>query len=71
MKHTLIKTIIINRVVEMISKTYKITLDEARDMFYRSKTSDLLDDDETGLYGESPLYVFSVFQQLNEKQLGS
>ena len=53
-------------VVEMIAKHYRISLDEARDMFYCSETIDLLDDDETGLYGEAPIFVFSLFEK--EKQ---
>jgi predicted nucleotidyltransferase len=30
-------------------------------MFYTSATAASLDDDETGLYGQSPLYIFSIF----------
>jgi hypothetical protein len=32
-------------------------------MFYRSATGASLADDETGLYGQSALYIFSLFNQ--------
>ena len=63
MEHILAKTIIISRVVELISANYKVSLDEARDLLYKSETLKKIVDDETGLYGESPLYSFSLFEQ--------
>jgi len=64
MKHTLAKIILVSNVIELIASRYNVNLDEARDMFYKSKLSLLLDDDSLGLYGESPLYLFSMFEQL-------
>ena len=67
-EHMLAKILIIKRVIELVSKKYRITLLEARDLLYESKTIDLIDDDETGLYGQSPLYVFSLFElEMKEK----
>lgn len=63
MEHVLAKTIISVGVIELISKHFKVTLDEARDLFYNSDVVDLLDDDETGLYGQSPLFAFSIFER--------
>ena len=63
MKHTLAKTILIDKVIELIANKYKITLEEARDNLYNSSVIDLIDDDETGLYGESPLYVLSLYEK--------
>lgn len=37
-------------------------MEEARDRFYHSKVIELLDDDETGLYGESALYLLSLYE---------
>ena len=65
MAHTLSKSILISQVTELIAKQYKIKIDDARDLFYQSKVVEMLNDDETGLYGESALYLFSLFQ--NEK----
>ena len=63
MEHVLAKTLIATRVVELIAKKHRVSLDEAREELYQSNTIDLIDDDETGLYGESPLYVFSIFEK--------
>lgn len=63
MNHTLSKTILISQVSELIAKKYQISLSEARDKFYSSRIIDLLDDDETGLYGESALYIFSLYEE--------
>ena len=41
MNHTLAKTILIAKVVEIISDKYKISLEEARDMLYESDVIDL------------------------------
>ncbi len=62
MKHVLSKTILISQTIELIAKKYKLTLDEARNRFYASDISSLLDDDETGLYGESALYLLSLYE---------
>lgn len=34
---------------------------EALRAFYHSATAEALADDETGLYGQSPLYLFGLF----------
>ena len=63
MKHVLSKTLLKTKVIELIANKKSVSLDEARDLFYSSETNKLVDDDETGLYGESPLYVFSLFEK--------
>jgi len=63
MGHVLAKTILISRTIELIAKKYKLSIDEARNRFYDSKVIDMLDDDETGLYGESALYLLSLFDE--------
>ena len=62
MKHVLSKTILITQTVELIAKKYKLSIEEARDRFYSSGVIDMLDDDETGLYGESALYLLSLYE---------
>ena len=57
MEHLLAKTILITKVTEIIASERKLTLKTARDKLYNSNLIDLIEDDETGLYGESPLYV--------------
>lgn len=63
MEHVLSKTILITKVIELIADHYKITLEEARNRFYKTNIINLIDDDTTGLYGESPLYVFSLYER--------
>lgn len=63
MNHASAKTIIITKVIELIAEKYHLSLKEARDLFFRSDVIKLIEDDETGLYGESPLYSFSIFEQ--------
>ncbi|MBQ3317392.1 MAG: hypothetical protein IJG69_05540 [Spirochaetales bacterium] len=63
MNHVLSKTILISKVVELIAQKERIPLKDARNLLYGSDLIRLIEDDETGLYGESPLYVFSLFEQ--------
>ena len=63
MGHVLSKTILISQTIELIARKYKLTIEEARDNFYDSDVIEMLDDDETALYGESALYLFSLYQE--------
>ena len=69
MAHSSVKTIIITKVVELIATKHKLSINEARDMLYSSRLIKLINDDETGLYGESPLYLFSLYEnELNKRK---
>lgn len=68
MAHELSKTILITKVSELIAEEYRISLSKAREMLYFSNVITLIEDDETGLYGESPLYVFSLLQKEQKKK---
>lgn len=69
MGHVLAKTILISQTIELIAKKYKLTIDEARNSFYESDIVEMLDDDETGLYGSSALYLLSLYDNhLKKKQ---
>jgi hypothetical protein len=61
MSHGLIKATIIPKIVRLIEEKYSVNEDEALKMFYSSSTAASLADDETGLYGQSALYIFSIF----------
>ena len=63
MVNQLAKTILITKVSELISEKYLLPLSAARDMLYKSKIVDLINDENTGLYGESPQYVLSLFEK--------
>jgi hypothetical protein len=62
----MVKGLIIPEVVKLIAEKYKVGEMEALDMFYASAAAASLDDDETGLYGQSALYIFSLF--IEEKE---
>ena len=68
MTHILAKTILISHVIELIAHKYCLSLMEARDKLYKSRIIDLIDDDELALYGESPLYIFSLYEMETKKQ---
>ena len=61
MAHGLIRATIIPEIIRLIEEKYSVNEDEALDMFYRSATGASLADDETGLYGQSALYIFFAF----------
>lgn len=61
MEHYLIRSTIIPTIVEYIQDRYHLSEEEALHAFYTSATADALADDETGLYGQSPLYIFGLF----------
>ena len=63
MEHIPSKIILISQTIELIAKKYKLNIKEARDRFYKSNVVKMLDDDETGLYGESALYLFSLYEE--------
>lgn len=63
MAHELAKTLLIIKVTELIAEKKRVSLSEARDLLYKSNLINLIDDDETGLYGESPLYAYSLFEE--------
>ena len=62
MSHILANTILISQTIELIAKEYKISIGEARDRFFNSQIIELLEDEETGLYGESALYLLSLYK---------
>ena len=63
MSHILAKAILISQTIELIAKEYKISIEEARDRFFNSQIIELLEDEETGLYGESALYLLSLYKR--------
>ena len=53
---------LIQDIVDMISTDQKIEYDEAMNKFYNSEVFEKLIDKETGLYLESPEYVYDLFK---------
>lgn len=63
MEHYLIRATIIPEIVKLIAEKYHLTEDEALKNFYESSTGASLADDETGLYGQSILFIFGLYIQ--------
>ena len=70
MEHYLIRATIIPEIVKLIQRKLGISEDEALKKFYMSSTGAALADDSTGLYGQSALYIFGLFLQEQEENLG-
>ena len=72
MEHYLIKATIIPEIITKIMTECSMTQEAAMDAFYSSATAALLAEDESGLYGQSPLYIFGLFiSELEEKEKSS
>ncbi|MBQ8608278.1 MAG: hypothetical protein IJ417_08850 [Bacteroidaceae bacterium] len=53
----------------MLIKEYNVSLAKALDMLYNSQTFEKLQDARTGLYFQSPVYVFDFLQrELKQKE---
>ena len=66
MSRALYNATVIPEIIKLIAKEKNITEKEAFDLFYRSDTLKLLNDKETGLYGQGALFIFSLFMQENK-----
>ena len=64
MDHATTRAILVPEIVKLISEKYQIPEMEALDLFYTSATGASFADDETGLYGQSALYIFGLFVEL-------
>ena len=56
MKYTTVK------IIQFLMKDRNMEVDEAMNLFYNSIVFEKLHDEETGLYMESPLYVYDLLQ---------
>ena len=53
---------VIQDIIDMISTDWSIEYYEAKNKFYNSEVFEKLIDEETGLYLESPNYVYDLFK---------
>ena len=61
MNHATTRAATLPEIVKMIQKQYGIGEDSALRMFYESSTGASFTDNETGLYGRSPNFIFGLF----------
>jgi len=63
MGHGTVRAAILPEIISKIMERYQISEDAALEQFYRSATGASFSDDDTGLYGQSPNYIFGLFEQ--------
>ena len=49
--------------IAMLMDTYGVSLDEAADQSYHSRTYSLLENEDSGLYYQSAVYVFDMLRE--------
>ncbi len=63
MSHATIRATIIPEIVKLICENMGVDENTALDMFYTSATGANLADDETGMYGQSVLFIYGLFME--------
>ncbi|MCM1322507.1 MAG: hypothetical protein NC041_10490 [Bacteroides sp.] len=63
MAHATVRATILPEIIKLICSNYNVSEQQALDMFYSSKTGESFADDDTGLYGQSPLYIYGLFKE--------
>lgn len=61
MSKALYNATVVPEVIELISEKYGLNEEEAMRAFYKSNTAAALNDAETGLYGQSAQFIFSLY----------
>ncbi|MDR3110268.1 MAG: hypothetical protein LBU65_11375 [Planctomycetaceae bacterium] len=69
MSHHLVKSVLVPEVVLSIIDKEHISEEKALELFYSSGTARALDDDETGLYGASACYIFSLYEEEQQNKM--
>ena len=68
MQHGTIRAATLPSIIRLIMDQYNVSDDEAMKMFYESHSGACYADDESGLYGQSALYVFSLFREEQQEK---
>ena len=63
MSHGTIRAATLPSIIALISNEYKISEAEALKRFYESHIGACFSDDDSGLYGQSALFVFSLYNE--------
>ena len=70
MDHSAVRAAVLPPVIKLIAQEYCISENAAMEAFYRSATGEAFADDETGLYGQSPLRIFGLFREEQKQSEG-
>ena len=69
MSHATVRTTILPEIIRLICAEQKVSEREALDLFYGSATGASFADDDTGLYGQSALYIYGLFtEEMQERK---
>ena len=69
MNHSITRATILPEIIRKIMAHEHLSEDEALKAFYSSATGASFADDETGLYGQSPNFVFGLYlEEKNEER---
>ena len=63
MAHATVRATLMPEIIKLIVEKYSLSETEALDKFYNSAAGASFADDETGLYGQSALYIFGLFDE--------
>ena len=63
MNHATTRAAIMPEIIKLIQAWFGLSEDEEMHAFNTSATGDSFADDDTGLYGQSPNYIFGLFLQ--------
>lgn len=66
--HATIRATLLPEIVRLISERYGCSAEEAMDRFYASVTGANFSDEETGLYGQSALYIYGLYVDEKENE---
>lgn len=68
MAHNLVRALILPQIIIKIQQKFNTDENTALKMFYNSNVGRLFSEEESGLYGQGPNYIFSLFEnEMNEK----
>ena len=68
MNHSTTRAMILPEIIRKIMAHDHLSEDEALRAFYSSATGASFADDETGLYGQSPNYVFGLYLEEKDEE---
>lgn len=61
--HGTVRAMVLPDIIRLLMKNYGWTEEEALNRFYLSATGASFADDDTGLYGQSALYITGLFAE--------
>lgn len=69
MNHSTTRATILPEIIRLIMSRFCLSEDAALDAFYSSATGASFSDDQTGLYGQSPNYIYGLYlEEVKSKQ---